>query len=180
MKKVERILTATNSQKVLDIFLDYPEKDFTRREVQDFVEVSKSGVNYSLRELSDANLIDRRKRGQFYLYSLDYDSPIIKQLKVLKNIIYIQPVVDRLKSSSSEIVLFGSSSRGEDVGSSDIDLFIVSNSSRKKIEEEVSRVKLNREVQVVVKSELKYLELKKEDYTFYEQVQRGIVLWMKE
>lgn len=44
----------------------------------------------------------------------------------MKNTVLVQPLVNKIKDLSKEIILFGSSSRGEDSGESDIDLFVLS------------------------------------------------------
>ena len=72
--------------------------------------ISKSGANYALRELVKSNFIYMYKKGKIHLYSMNYKNPVVKQLKVLKMIIYIQPVLKKLESLSSKVILFGSSS----------------------------------------------------------------------
>ena len=180
MDNAKSILVTTNSQKVLEFFLDHPGRELTERETQNFVKVSKSGTNYALRELVKANFLSRDKRGKMSFYSLNYKNPVIKQLKVLKIIIYIQPIVKKLAVFSSQIILFGSSARGEDISDSDIDLFVISNSRKQEIEKAIEKIKLKRKIQLIVETELAHTELKVKDPDFYEQIQRGIVLWRKE
>ncbi|MFQ6083681.1 MAG: nucleotidyltransferase domain-containing protein [Candidatus Aminicenantia bacterium] len=180
MNKNQKILVATNSQKVLNFFLDYPGKEFVEREIREALGISKSGANYALRELIKTNFILMYKKGKIHLYSLNYKNPVVKQLKVLKTIIYIQPILKKLERLSSKVILFGSSSRGEDIEDSDMDLFVVTNNKKEKIEAQINKLKLKRKVQLVVRSELGEIELKDNDPTFYEQVQKGIILWQRE
>lgn len=180
MEKITNILIATNSQKVLNFFLDHPGKDFIEREIKKVTKLSKSGINYALKELVGVQAVYRNKKGKINLYSLDYKHPLVKQLKVLKTITYLQPLIRKLKTVSSKIILFGSASRGEDIPESDIDLFIFSNNKKEDIECEMNKLKLKRKVQLVVRTELGHTELKNRDPIFYEQVQRGIVVWEKE
>lgn len=180
MDEIQNVLTATNPQKVLNFFLNRPGQELIEREVQKTVKISKSGVNYALRELVKANTLFRNKRGKMYFYSLNYKNPIIKQLKVLKTITYIHPGIKKIKELSSKIILFGSSARGENVTDSDIDLFVISNSKKEGIEKEINKLKCNQAIQLVVRTELKHTELKTKDPVFYEQIQQGIVLWERE
>jgi predicted nucleotidyltransferase len=180
MNKNQNILVATNTQKVLNFFLDYPEKEFVEREIREAVGISKSGTNYALRELVRAKFIFRYKKGKIHLYSLNYKNPIVKQLKVLKTLTHIQPIIKKLEKLSSKVILFGSSARGENIEDSDIDLFVVSNSKKEEIEVQINKLKLKRKVQLVVRSELGEIELKDNDPTFYEQIQKGIILWQRE
>jgi len=179
MKRNQNILVATNPQKVLNFLLDHPEKEFVEKEIQKTVKISKSGTNYALRELLRAKFLFRNKKGKQNLYSLNYKNQIIKQLKVIKAIIQIQPLVESLKKLSSKVILFGSSSRGEDMVNSDIDLFTISH-NKEEIEQSVRNFKSKRKIQVIIRTELKYTEMKQTDPTFYEQVSRGIVLWERE
>ena len=180
MNKYQNILFATNTQKILYFFLDHPGKEFVEREVRKAVGISKSGANYALRELVRGNFIFRYKKGKIHLYSLNYKNSVVKQLKVLKIITYIQPIIKKLQKLSSKVILFGSSSRGEDIEDSDIDLFIVSNSKKEEIEAQINKSRLKRKLQIIVRTELGEIELKDKDPTFYEQIQRGIILWQKE
>ncbi|MFZ5800547.1 MAG: nucleotidyltransferase domain-containing protein [Candidatus Omnitrophota bacterium] len=180
MYDAKYILVATNSQKILEFFLDHPGKEITEKEAQNSVKVSKSGANYALRELAEANFLFRDKRGKMSFYSLNYKNPVVKQLKALKIIIYIQPVIKKLSAISSRIILFGSCARGEDISSSDIDLFVISNSKKPELERVIEKIKLKRKIQLIAETELAHTELKVKSPDFYEQVQRGIVLWTKE
>jgi len=103
MKKISNILIATNSQKVLNFFLDHPGKDFIEREIQKITKLSKSGINYALRELVSVQAIYRASKGKLNLYSLNYKHPLVRQLKILKTITYLQPFVRKLKTISSKI-----------------------------------------------------------------------------
>jgi len=178
-KKSQKILVATNSQKVLNFFLDHPGEEFVEKEVQKITKLSKSGTNYALRELVRANFLSRYKKGKMHLYSMNYKNPLVKQLKVLKTIVQIQPLLKRLERLSSRVILFGSSSRGEDIADSDVDLFVVTH-NKEGIEETVKNFKSKRNIQAIIRTELKYTEMKQTDPVFYDQVSKGIVLWEAE
>ncbi|MFH1729805.1 MAG: helix-turn-helix domain-containing protein [Pseudomonadota bacterium] len=69
MDGLTNLLIATNSQKVLFYMLDYPGQEFTEKEIQTKVNISKSGTNYALRELIKANyLFLQKKRNDAFLY----------------------------------------------------------------------------------------------------------------
>jgi len=124
-KKNSGIFNATNSLKVLSCLADYPEKEFSGSELQKFIGISRGGVYLALSELKRQNLISIAKRGKFLFYSLAYDEPVIKQFKVLRNVLSLHQLIAKLKPSSRKIVLFGSFSRGENDSISDVDLFVV-------------------------------------------------------
>lgn len=170
------ILFSTNSQKVLDFILKYLHRDFIEAEIQKAVKISRSGINYALRELEAADFISRNKRGKAYFYTLNHKNPVVRQLKVLQTIIEIDPLYKRLKGISSRIILFGSSCRGENTSDSDIDLLIISR-SKEEIGKEIQKYPSKRKIQAVVRSNLQFNEMKQKEPDFYEQVIKGIVLW---
>lgn len=174
MKK--NILFYTNSQKVLEFILKYPFKDFMEGEIQNALEISRSGINYALRGLLKADFIFRDKRGKIYFYTLNHRNPVVKQLKVIQIIISMEPLYNKLKNISSKIILFGSSCRGEDTVDSDIDLFIVSRSPDE-VETQIKKFHTRRKIQAVVRSNLKFNEMKQTEPDFYQQVIIGIILW---
>ncbi|MDO8734154.1 MAG: nucleotidyltransferase domain-containing protein [Elusimicrobiota bacterium] len=174
MKK--NLLFTTNDQKALNFFLEHPHKDFVEADVGRFTKISRSGVNYALKNLISAGYLFLNKAGKTHLYILSHKNPIVKQLKVLKTISQITDLVEKLKPLSSKIILFGSSCRGENTSDSDLDLLIISHSEAG-VKEVVGKQKTKRKIQAVVRTELKFSEMKRTDSDFYEQVNKGITLW---
>ncbi|MFC1632240.1 nucleotidyltransferase domain-containing protein [Candidatus Omnitrophota bacterium] len=173
---MNRILVATNAQKVLDFLIQNPGNQFLAREVQKTIKISKGGVNLSLRKLAKQKLVRREKRGKIFLYSVDHTQPVIKQLKVLKNIELISPLINKIKNLSKKIILFGSCGRGEDDSKSDIDLFVLTN-SLKDVEGIVKKTKPGRGLQLITRTPLEFTEMEKKEPIFFEEVSRGITLW---
>jgi len=179
MSQNKKILFVTNSQRVLDFFLDNPGEEFVGKDLEGKIEISRSGIYYALKELTNGGFLCQYAKGGISFYSLNYNNPVVKRLKVLKTVIEIQPLLEKLKKLSSRIVLFGSSSRGETVKDSDIDLFIITH-NKTVIEKEITKFGSKQRIQAVKKTELEYVELKRSDSVFYEQVNRGILLWEAE
>lgn len=178
MKK-KNILVATNAQKVLHFLIDHPIRDFLESEIQKATKISKSGVNYALRALVTTDFLFRAKRGKVYFYTLNHKNLIVKQLKVIGTITQLNGLLKKLKPLVSKIILFGSSSRGENTPDSDIDLLIISH-SKGSVQEQTKTLKSKREIQPVICSNIELLEKKKNDPIFYEQVNKGIVLCEEE
>ncbi|MFH1729804.1 MAG: nucleotidyltransferase domain-containing protein [Pseudomonadota bacterium] len=112
-----------------------------------------------------------------HFYTLNHKISVIKQLKVLKTINSIQPIVKKLAPLASKIILFGSSSRGENLIDSDLDLLIISNNLKEQIEASLGKLKRKMNIQTIILTESGLLELKTKDPTFYEQILKGINLW---
>jgi predicted nucleotidyltransferase len=169
-------LISTNAQKVLNFLIQSPGKQFLANEIVKATRLSRAGVNFSLRKLAKEKLVLREKKAKIYLYSVDYNNPVIKQLKVLKNIMLLQPLVNKLKAISKKIVLFGSCARGENIADSDIDLFILADSS-KAIEEKIKKNTFREKLQPIIRNSTQFVKMEKEESVFSEEIERGIILW---
>jgi DNA-binding transcriptional regulator GbsR (MarR family) len=76
----KNILVATNAQKVLHFLIDHPIRDFLESEIKKATKISKSGVNYALRELVATDFLFRTKRGKTFFYTLNHKNIVVKQL----------------------------------------------------------------------------------------------------
>lgn len=175
---MKNILVSTNAQKILWFLIQHPGKGYLEKEIQKSTKISKAGVNFALKDLTKVKLTQRQKRGKIAFYRVDYTHPVIKQLKTLRNVLEINPILEKLKPKSEKVILYGSCARGEDIDQSDLDLFVVTNN-----ENEVSNMskewRSKRKLQLVVRSPLKYAEMESDEPTFYSEVSRGIILWEK-
>jgi predicted nucleotidyltransferase len=173
---MDKIFIATNSQKILNFLAQSPNREYLSSEIQKATGVSKAGTNLALRNLAKAKLIKREKRGKFYLYSADLSSPVIKQMKVLKTVLSLSSLINKLKKCAHKIILYGSRSRGEDTEDSDIDLFVVTN-MLEEVERIVKKQAIGKRVRLTMRTPLKYTEMETTDPIFYNEVERGIILW---
>ncbi len=169
-------LVNTNAQKALHFLIDYPVRELLEGEIQKATGLSKSGVNYALRDLVAANFLSRTKRGKAFFYTLNHKNLIVKQLKIIETLTQLSPLLKRLEPLTSKIILFGSSSRGENTLDSDIDLLILSR-NKDIVLEQIKKISSKRKIQGIIYSNLNFIEKKKTDPIFYEQVIQGIVLW---
>lgn len=173
---MKKILFATNSQKILEFLIQTPGEEYLSREIQIDVKISKAGTNFALNDLVSAGFARRKKRGKMYLYAVNFDHPIIKQLKVLKVIVFLNSLLKKIRNKTQKIILYGSSSRGENTKDSDIDLFVVTN-SLPEVEKIVRNSSKGKIIQLIVRTPLKYIEMEKTDTIFYTEIERGMVLW---
>ena len=176
IKKMKKILFATNSQKILEYLIQTSGEEYLSREIQIDVKISKAGTNFALNDLVSAGFVRRKKRGKMYLYAVNFDHPIIKQLKVLKVIVFLNSLLKKIRNKTQKIILYGSSSRGENTKDSDIDLFVVTN-SLPEVEKIIKNSSKGKIIQLIVRTPLKYIEMEKTDPIFYAEIERGIILW---
>ncbi len=169
-------LASTSAQKILGFLIQNPGRQFLANEIEKAAKISRAGVNFSLRKLAKEKLVIREKKAKIYLYSVDHADPVIKQLKVLKTAALLKPLLGKAKKISEKIILFGSCARGENIPESDIDVFILTN-SQEKVAELIEKHRLSKKLQAVIRTPIKFEEMKNKEPVFFEEISRGITLW---
>lgn len=133
---------------ILQVFFDFPRKNFQMREISRMTKISHPSVINHLRELVKENLIIKEKKGIYPTFKANRDNDVFRIHKKLDLILRITQInlLDFIYDSCTPnvIILFGSSSRGEDIEESDIDLFI--QAKEKKFNLERYEKKLNRKI----------------------------------
>ncbi|GAG64265.1 unnamed protein product, partial [marine sediment metagenome] len=94
-------------KKILEFLIQAPGEEYLSREIQIAVKISKAGTNFALNDLVKAGFIRRKKRGKMYLYAVNFEHPLIKQLKVLKVIMFLEPLLKKMRNKSQKITLYG-------------------------------------------------------------------------
>jgi predicted nucleotidyltransferase len=173
---MKSIFSVTSTQKALDYLTRFPGTQFIAGEIQGRVKISKGGLNQSLRELVSEGIVRREKRGKIFLYSINHANLLVKQFKILKNIELLYPLLKKIGVHSEKVILFGSSSRGEDSIDSDIDLLIVTRSPDV-VHVLLQKVKTGRKIQEIVRMPVSFADMEKKEPVFYEEINRGIILW---
>lgn len=170
------LLAATNAQQVLCFFVDHPNEEMLAADVQAATKLSKAGIYRALDVLARQGMVEKLKKGRFAFYRIVTDDCFVRQYKVLKTVSFLRPLVKKLKDVSTEIVLYGSASRGEDYSDSDIDLFIIA-SEPHEARKALSGVKLKRKLQGVIKTITEVADMEANNPEYLGEVNAGIVLW---
>ncbi len=177
----ENFVISTNHQKVLSFLAKFSDQEFYEREIARKVGISTGSTNKVLNDLFSNGLLKRRQEGKMNFYVIDKTSPIFKYFKILNNILLILPLVEKLKSFTKKIVLYGSCADGSDTSESDIDLFLVSE-ARERILQIIGNYSLGKgfediKIQPVIQGSIELLRNEKDDKEFLSLVREGIVLW---
>lgn len=118
-----------NTYKILSLFFRQPTRKFHKREISRILKLGLPSVSAHLNKLEKDGLIKRVKEGIYETYSGSGNTAFNVQ-KLAYNITMFNEsgLVDFLAKEFTPdcIVLFGSASRGEDIESSDIDIFMIS------------------------------------------------------
>ena len=145
--------------KLLQEFFDFPKKDFQVRELSRRIKLAQISVTNHLNLLLKETLIIKEKKHTYPSFRANIDSEIFKLLKKQNLLFRMQTsgLLDMLEKEFKPncIILFGSSSRGEDTENSDIDLFVQSNESGIKLEK-YEKI-LNRKINLLFEPNIKNL-----------------------
>jgi len=145
------MLQKDNRYKILRLFFEDPVPEgigFQLREISRKVDVAPPSVKKYLIELEKESLIQKQQHRihNYPIYYANRDNKYFKFLKRLDTIIKIEEskILDFLSDECMPdvIILFGSASKGEDIKSSDLDIFIQSNKTKintKKYEKHLNR-----------------------------------------
>ncbi len=169
-----------NEQKVIDLLFTYPTKTFSAREIARVEKITHPTVLEAMRKLSTLGLARRLIRksisgfGGTIEWKANNEGEKFKFYKKIRNmeLLYISNIIERIASETSPnaIILFGSFSRGEDIETSDIDVFVIS--KEKKIDVTPYEKKLKRKINITFQSDLN--NLTKE---FLNNIINGVIIY---
>ena len=115
--------------KILTALLEATE-EVSLRGLSRTAKVSASTAKYCLDYLEENKLLRKRHIGKLSLYTMNPDSVLLRQIKILKSVAEIEHsrLVQEIRSrvpQTLSISLFGSVAQGTDTPASDIDLLII-------------------------------------------------------
>ncbi len=173
---LKNLLFSTNCQKILSFLIEHPDKELFDRQISKLTGISRAGTNFSLRDLAKEGLILRQRHGRMYFYKTQPDNVLIKYLKIVQSIVFLYPLIKKLKSLSLRIILYGSASKGENTAESDIDIFVLTRNPEE-IKKIIFKSKLRKKIQYIVNTPNDFVKLKTKNKIFYEEIENGIILW---
>ena len=174
------ILIKTTEQKIVSLFVANPDKAFYGREISKKLKTSLGATSNALRLLKKKNILTSEKKGKTSLYTLKSPNPYIEYFKILNSLLTLEPLIEKLKKVSKQIILYGSHATGTFTSDSDVDLFIVSEKREealKIIEKYTAKHVFN--IQPVIKKQIEWMQLDKQNPEFFNELSRGIILWEK-
>ncbi len=124
--------------KVFAVFAQMPQKSFHVRELSKQVNLSPTSVNIHLRKLEENKLIVKETGGLYNSYRADFNNDYFRFYKKIHNMIQLREsgLIEELEDKifPTAVVLFGSYMKGEDIETSDIDLFLMAREKKISIE----------------------------------------------
>ncbi|GBE04927.1 nucleotidyltransferase domain protein [bacterium BMS3Abin10] len=124
------ILSSRVKLDILRAFYKHRTKEFTERELADYIKRCQSPVNYAIKDLVSSNILWMKVIGRANVYTLNPESYFVKncllvfeaEKGILANLIRL--IKKDLKNTLS-VILYGSLVNGKEKPESDIDLLIV-------------------------------------------------------
>jgi predicted nucleotidyltransferase len=144
---IEKILGSKSKIKLLRIFYDNPNREFTLYEIKKTFNLSAGTVNPVLKSLANCRALLSRRVGKSILYQLNSNNLIVKKILEIfeseKKMLFekaIEFVKKIHKSDILSIVLFGSVATGKITELSDIDFVIVYKSKYQLVKSNVEKL----------------------------------------
>lgn len=163
--------------KLLSFFSCYPGEILSAKEISIQTKSSKGATNQALRLLLEMDILSRERKGNLFLYKLNFDNIVLRQFKIFENLMSIQKLIKSIQPLCSQIVLFGSCATGTNSIKSDIDLFIETD-DKKTVQRIITKYTRSiPNINAAIYDSLEIIETQKEDKPFFEQVKKGLVLW---
>lgn len=132
--------------RIIRLFFQYPEREFTEREIANFIQMSPNTVNLTLKEICKSNLLFFRSIGRANIYKLNQESILFKYVgkifederKIEKEL--FDTICKHLQGCASCIV-FGSFVRKSEDFDSDLDLLVVT-TDKKSIKNSIDKLEI--------------------------------------
>jgi len=119
-----------HKQSIERIFFDYPTTNFQLREISRRTKIAVASVKRHVDILVKEKIVVKKDNTIYQSYVANRDSTIFKRRKIQDIIerLHTSGLIEYIESECSPdcIILYGSASKGEDIESSDIDLYVQS------------------------------------------------------
>ena len=149
---------------ILRIFFDEPTREFNVREVARMLKIAPATASKELNRFAEMNLLKKRDERNFKLYKADPESDAYRDMKTYYNIRKIKEsgLLEQLNRFylKPTVVLFGSAAYGLDNETSDFDILVVSEKTKRfSVIKEYEKI-LKRNIQILAVRNIKNLKNK--------------------
>lgn len=161
--KIAVALFPGTKRKILALFFLNPDSEYYFSEVSRLTGTRQGVVQRELKTLTEAGILNSKKRGRQKFYSANRKNPIFQDLRniVFKTFGVISQIQNALEAFRKQIrvaFVYGSFAKGEEDSSSDLDLFVIGSVSLEEIVIALSPVEqaMGREINPMLFSEKEF------------------------
>ncbi len=165
-----------NCEKIILFLGNYPEKNFFSKEIAEKLSISLGGTHNALKYLAKEKIVEQEQKGNMKFYCVNEENPLVRQSKITAVIKELSVLIEKIKDDCISIILFGSSSRGEQTINSDIDLFVLTHDPEI-IKSKIAKNKGKSKINPIIKTPNQWSELEIKESEFYNEVKQGIKLF---
>ena len=176
MINLQNTIFQTLPQKIIKLLISYPEQTFYERQIANSAKISIGGANQALQALTNFGLIKKETKGRMHFYQINLDNPLIKQIKIINNLIILQKILNKIKPYALKIILFGSAADGVNLQASDFDIYIESNKPDK-IEKIINASAWRDTIQPIIKNPVAAEKFATENPTLWQEINHGLVIF---
>ena len=108
------------SLRILSFLSLHSEGIFSAKEISEHTGSSKGATNQALRLFLNLNILSREKKGNIFLYRINFDNIALKQFKKFETLLGIQKLIQDIQPYCYQIILFGSCANGSNTNESPI------------------------------------------------------------
>lgn len=151
--------------------------EFYEKRVAEITKISVGACNKYMKKLSEIEFLHVEKRGKMNFYKLNRENILVKRLKIIFTLDspLVNEIKEKIKGGRTEIFLYGSFARGEDVEDSDFDVLLITN--REEHDEIATKLRKIREkykkkISIAYFTRNDWMKMKIKDPAFYERVEK--------
>lgn len=140
---IERLFTSKTRTKVLSLLLFNQDGEYHLREIARLVKTNPTYVSQELDNLVKINLVNKKKKANLNIYSVNKDCVFLDDLKrIFLKTDYVGEIIKQeLKDEDVRYCfIYGSFAQGTESSASDIDLFLVSEIKEDKFIEAIQKI----------------------------------------
>ncbi|MFA5745490.1 MAG: nucleotidyltransferase domain-containing protein [archaeon] len=157
---LEKLFTSKTRLALLKTLLFNDGKDYHVRALAKIVGITPTLVSKELNNLYELGIVNKEKKANLVLYSINSKCSFIKELKqiYIKTDYLGNTISEKLKDKVEYAVIFGSFAKGTENSKSDIDLLIVSDKKQDELYKIIFSIEkeIKREINSVLWSELEF------------------------
>ncbi len=167
--------------KILEFFIKEPEKEFHVRELSKLMKKSPTTISKYLKNYEKQGILKSKRKFNHLLFKSNAENMKFKLIKLnynlnqLNNSGLISHLIEEFNYPEA-IILFGSFAKAENIKSSDIDLFIISEIKKGENLEKYEK-KLGHTIQLHIFSKKQVQEMKTKNKELLDNIINGITLY---